>query len=62
MSVWIACLAVTLTFLTLIQSLTTAGAFWVYSGLCAVTFVFVLRYLPETKGRTLEEIQKFWNR
>ncbi len=60
MSVWVACLSVTLTFLTLIQTLTTAGAFWFYGVVCAVTFLFVLRYLPETKGRTLEEIQDFW--
>lgn len=62
MTVWVACLAVTLTFLTLIQTLTTAGAFWFYSAMCAVAFLFVLRALPETKGRTLEEIQEFWNR
>lgn len=60
MTIWIACLAVTLTFLTLIHLLTTSGAFWFYAALCAVTFVFVLRALPETKGRTLEEIQRFW--
>jgi SP family arabinose:H+ symporter-like MFS transporter len=60
MTVWCACLAVTLTFLSLIQELTTAGAFWFYGGLCVVTFFFVLYWLPETKGRTLEEIQEFW--
>ena len=62
MSVWGACLAVTFTFLTLVQALTTAGAFWVYGVICAIAFVFVLRALPETKGRTLEEIQQFWNK
>ncbi len=60
MAVWTACLAVTLTFLTLIHLLSTAGAFWFYGILCAVTFVFVWRWLPETKGRTLEEIQQLW--
>jgi len=60
MGVWIACLAVTLTFLTMIRLLSTSGAFWFYGGLCAATFVFVWRYLPETRGRTLEEIQKLW--
>lgn len=62
MSVWIACLTVTLTFLTLVQALTTAGAFWFYSVICAVTLLFVFRFLPETKGRTLEEIQQFWSK
>jgi SP family arabinose:H+ symporter-like MFS transporter len=61
MTVWIACLAVTLTFLTLIQALTTAGAFWLYGAICVATFFFVWHYLPETKGRTLEEIQRFWH-
>jgi len=60
MSVWVSCLAVTLTFLTLIRTLTTAGAFWFYGVICAATFLFVLFTLPETKGRTLEEIQRFW--
>lgn len=62
MSVWLACLSVTLTFLTLIESLTTAGVFWFYAAICGATFVFVWRCLPETKGRTLEQIQQFWNR
>ena len=62
MTIWVACLAVTLTFLTLVSLLSTAGAFWFYALLCAVTFLFVLRALPETKGRTLEEIQKFWEK
>jgi MFS family permease len=59
---WAACLLVTMTFLSLVSFLSPAGAFWTYAGLCAVTFVFVWRVIPETKGKTLEEIQKFWHR
>jgi len=62
MTIWISCLAVTLTFLTLVHLLGTAGAFWFYAALCAVAFVFVLLALPETKGRTLEEIQRLWEK
>jgi len=60
LSVWAACLLVTLTFLSLVNLLSPAGAFWTYGLLCAVTFVFVWRLTPETKGRTLEEIQRYW--
>ena len=48
---------VSLTFLTLLQALGTAGSFWLYAGLCAVTVVFAVRFIPETRGRSLEEIE-----
>ena len=59
-AVWVACLIVTLTFLSLIQLAGTAGAFWVYAALCGTAFGFVWLALPETKGRTLEQIQEYW--
>ena len=60
LSLWLACLAVTLSFLTLVRILSAAGAFWVYSGLCFVTFGFVWFWVPETKRLSLEEIQLLW--
>jgi sugar porter (SP) family MFS transporter len=59
-SLWAACLVITLTFLSLIQAISVSGAFWVYGLLCAVTFVFVYKYVAETKGKTLEEIERDW--
>jgi sugar porter (SP) family MFS transporter len=59
-SLWIACLAVTLTFLSLMNGLTPGGAFWFYGVMCVLTVVFVWKALPETKGKTLEEIEKWW--
>lgn len=38
------------------------GAFWVFSLICVFAFVFGLRLLPETKGRTLEEIARSWSK
>jgi hypothetical protein len=35
-------------------------AFWSYALMCAVDFFFMLFLLPETKGKTLEEIEKGW--
>ena len=34
--------------------------FWVYAAFCAVTVIFVWRFVPETKGKTLEEIERSW--
>ncbi|XP_059049626.1 facilitated trehalose transporter Tret1-like isoform X2 [Achroia grisella] len=38
--------------------LTSAGTFWMYSCFCAVAFVFVLLMVPETKGKSLAEIEE----
>ena len=60
--IWAACLLVTMTFLSMVRALSASGAFWIYGSLCAVTFVFVWAFAPETKGRTLEEIQHLWRK
>jgi len=39
-----------------------AGVFWVYAGVCVLAFLFTLRMVPETKGRSLEEIGASWTR
>ncbi len=61
-ALWLACLAVTFTFLSLVSLAGPAGAFCLYASLCVVTVVFVSRCAPETKGRTLEQIEKLWRR
>lgn len=61
-SLWVACVALTLTFLSLVKAITITGAFWLYAGLSAFTFLFVWRMVPETKGKSLEEIEKLWIR
>jgi SP family xylose:H+ symportor-like MFS transporter len=37
-----------------------AAPFWLYGAFSILAFVFVLRLVPETKGRTLEEIEQWW--
>jgi len=57
-ALWIACFVLTYTFPLLNQSLGAAGTFWVYSGICILGFIFIALKLPETKGKSLEEIEK----
>jgi sugar porter (SP) family MFS transporter len=56
-ALWIACFALTFTFPPLIHSVGVAQTFWLYGAICAAGFVFVLLRVPETKGKTLEDIE-----
>ena len=42
------------------NALAAAMTFWIYAGICLAGFLFIKARLPETKGRTLEEIETFW--
>jgi MFS transporter, SP family, xylose:H+ symportor len=44
----------------LIDTFHHAFPFWVYGALCFIEVLFVWRFIPETKGKTLEEIEKKW--
>jgi len=57
-ALWIACFILTYTFPLLNKSFGAAGTFWVYAGICLLGFIFILKKLPETKGKSLEEIEK----
>jgi SP family arabinose:H+ symporter-like MFS transporter len=57
---WLADFVVTLTFPVISDTLNASTAFWLYAAMCAVDLVFMVFYLPETKGRTLEEIERRW--
>ncbi|MDD8015189.1 MAG: sugar porter family MFS transporter, partial [Acidobacteriota bacterium] len=37
-----------------------ASGFWTFAGICLVATIFFWRLVPETKGRSLEEIEAFW--
>ena len=55
---WIACFILTYTFPFLNAKLGSAGTFWLYAAICVGGFLFILWKLPETKGKTLEEIER----
>jgi sugar porter (SP) family MFS transporter len=58
LALWVACFLLTYTFPLLNKALGAAGTFWVYAGICLLGFAFILSKLPETKGKTLESIEK----
>jgi MFS family permease len=59
-ALWLACIALTMTYLTLVRLAGVSGAFALYGAICVFTAIFVWRVLPETKGKTLEEIERSW--
>lgn len=59
-ALWIACFLLTFTFPMLNTALGPARTFWAYAGVCAAGCVFVWLLVPETKGRSLEEIERHW--
>jgi len=58
LSLWIACTLLTLAFPYLNRSLGPHGTFWLYGGICLFGFFVILKFLPETKGKSLEEIER----
>ncbi|KAE9453212.1 hypothetical protein C3L33_14892, partial [Rhododendron williamsianum] len=58
---WLGAWAVSFTF-NFLMSWSSTGTFFVYSAFCALTVLFVAKVVPETKGKTFEEIQADINR
>jgi hypothetical protein len=61
-ALWLADFAVSLSFPVIADTLKESFAFWMYAGMCAINFIVIAAYLPETKGRSLEEIERRWTR
>lgn len=57
-ALWISCFILTFTFPILNSLLGSSGIFWLYGGICLMAFLFIKTRLPETKNKSLEEIEK----
>ncbi|KAL2498466.1 putative polyol transporter 6 [Abeliophyllum distichum] len=53
---------VSMTFLSLSDAITIGGAFYLYAGMAVVALFFVYFCLPETKGRSLEEMEEVFSK
>jgi SP family sugar porter-like MFS transporter len=56
-ALWAACFVLTYSFPLLNKLLKASGTFWLYGFICVLGFWFILKKLPETKGKSLEEIE-----
>ncbi|XP_039270078.2 facilitated trehalose transporter Tret1-2 homolog isoform X1 [Styela clava] len=54
---WICAFTLTKTFVQLVEVITITGAFWLFSSVCFLSIIFIWRCVPETKGKTLSQIQ-----
>ncbi|XP_044174405.1 solute carrier family 2, facilitated glucose transporter member 8-like [Acropora muricata] len=61
LSNWLLAFVITKTYNSLVSGLTIQGTFWFYSGFSLLGFVFVFFVVPETKGKTLEEIEAMFH-
>jgi SP family galactose:H+ symporter-like MFS transporter len=57
---WGSNLLITVTFLTLVEQLGPSWTFWLYGLSAIAAWIFSYYIVPETKGRTLEEIEEYW--
>lgn len=56
-TVWLSDTIVSLVTLSLVQALGTTGTFWLFGAVNVLSFLFVWKYVPETVGTTLEDIE-----
>lgn len=56
-ALWSACFILTFTFPLLNNWLNASGTFWLYGAICIAGFIFIFKKLPETKGKSLEELE-----
>ena len=52
---------ISMTFLLLSEAMTTGGAFYLFGGIATVAWVFFYTFLPETQGRSLEDMDELFS-
>ena len=55
---WVANFLLTFSFPTIKETIGWANNFWLYGVICLLGFIVLYRYLPETKGKSLEQIER----
>ncbi len=56
---WISCFVVSQFFPYMLETL-KGNVFWIYAAMCLISLIFVIAVVPETKGKSLEQIEKIF--
>lgn len=59
---WVANFLIAFTFPWFIDKIGIGGGFFTFAGMCLVATIFFNKYVPETKGKSLEQIENHWNK
>ena len=57
-ALWVGCCTLTFSFPSMNAALGSSGSFWIYSAICLCAFLFLFHRCPETKGKSLEELEE----
>lgn len=57
-ALWVGCCTLTFSFPSMNAALGSSGSFWIYSLICMAAFVYLYRCCPETKGKSLDTLEK----
>ena len=57
-ALWVGCCTLTFSFPSMNAALGSSGTFWIYSVICISAFTFLWYHCPETKGKSLEELER----
>ena len=57
-ALWVGCCTLTFSFPSMNAALGSSGSFWIYSAICCCAFVFLWKRCPETKGKSLLQLEK----
>ena len=57
-ALWVGCCTLTFSFPSMNAALGSSGTFWCYSAICLCAYIFLWNRCPETKGKSLEELEK----
>ena len=57
-ALWVGCCTLTFSFPSMNAALGSSGTFWIYSAICVCAFIFLWNRCPETKGKSLEQLER----